>query len=96
MLKCWSDVSGYKQFVTNKWWSVEVQGWSGFVLQEKLKKIKIALKDWHRVHVRNLPSRIQALKERVAVLDKKGEQDVLSVDALTELRAYTFDLHSLA
>jgi len=40
MLKCWSDIPGYKQFVTDKWKSFEVNGWDGFALQEKLKMIK--------------------------------------------------------
>jgi len=96
MLKCWNEVSGYKQFMTEKWRSLDVHGWSGFVLQKKLKKLKIALKEWHRIHVSNLLGRIRKLKERVADLDKKGEQTTLSVDELDELRNNTFDIHSLS
>jgi len=96
MLKCWNEVPGYKQFVTDKWRSFEVQGWGGFILQEKLKMIKMALKEWHRVHVSNLPGRIKDLKERVAELDTKGEHGDLSVDELQELRQSSFDIHSLA
>jgi hypothetical protein len=96
MLKCWNEVPGYKQFVTDKWRSFEVQGWGGFILQEKLKWIKMALKEWHRIHVSNLPGRIKALKERVADLDTKGEEEDLSVDELQELRQSTFDIHSLS
>jgi hypothetical protein len=40
MLKCWSEVLGYTQFVTDKWKSFEVSGWGGFVLQKQLKMIK--------------------------------------------------------
>jgi hypothetical protein len=73
MLKCWSDVPGYKQFVIEKWRAMDFQGWGCFVLQEKLRKIKFDLKEWHNTHVRNLPGRIQAIKEHVDMLDKKAE-----------------------
>lgn len=39
-LKCWQDVPGYKQFVSDKWKSLQVDGCGGFVLHEKLKLIK--------------------------------------------------------
>jgi hypothetical protein len=96
MLKCWSEVPGYKQFVIEKWRSLEVHGWGDFVVQEKLKQIKRALKDWHRAHTSNLHGRINTLKERVAELDKKGEQNILSTDKLLELRSKSFDIHSLS
>lgn len=95
MLKCWSELPGYKQFVGEKWTSFKVVGWGGFVLQVKLKMIKVVLKEWHYRHCRNLPGRIQALKKRVSKLDVKGEGAALSDDELTELRGSSFELHSL-
>ncbi|GAU49411.1 hypothetical protein TSUD_407260 [Trifolium subterraneum] len=79
MLKCWKDVPGYDIFVKEKWNSLQVDGWGGFVLKEKLKLIKVALKEWHMSHVQNLPSRIDSLKTRLSDLDSKGEDEVMSV-----------------
>lgn len=45
MLKCWQEMPGYKQFVLDKWNSFSVDGWGGYVLKEKLKLIKVALKE---------------------------------------------------
>jgi hypothetical protein len=45
MLKCWQDISGYQQFVKDKWNSFQIEGRGGFVLREKLKLIKGALKE---------------------------------------------------
>jgi hypothetical protein len=45
MLKCWQDMAGYHQFVKDKWNSFQIEGWGGFVLREKLKLIKVALKE---------------------------------------------------
>jgi len=54
MLKCWSDFPGYQQFVRSNLQSCRIDGWGGYVLKEKLKQIKIALKDWHLTHSHNL------------------------------------------
>jgi len=45
MLKCWTDVPGYKDFVRDKWRSFQVDGWGGYVMKEKLKMIKVVLRD---------------------------------------------------
>jgi len=44
LLKCWQDMPGYNNFVRENWSSFEVTGWGGFVLKEKLKLIKVALR----------------------------------------------------
>ncbi|GAU30969.1 hypothetical protein TSUD_63800 [Trifolium subterraneum] len=75
MLKCWRDVPGYKLFVKDKWNSFQIDGWGGYVLKEKLRRIKTALKDWHTAHAQNLPSRIESLKVRLSTLDQKGEEE---------------------
>ncbi|MCI28325.1 cysteine-rich receptor-like protein kinase, partial [Trifolium medium] len=54
MLKCWQDIPGYKQFVVSTWRSLQIDGWGGFVLKEKLKLVKRALQEWHASHASNL------------------------------------------
>jgi len=49
----------------------------GYVLKEKLKMIKVALKEWLASHTQNLPRKILDLQERMAALDGKGEVEVL-------------------
>ncbi|KEH34073.1 hypothetical protein MTR_3g058910 [Medicago truncatula] len=78
MLKCWADVSGYKQFVGEKCWSFKVNGWGGYVLKEKFKLLKAELKEWHKKHISNLPGRISSLKACISLLDCKGEGDELN------------------
>jgi hypothetical protein len=53
MLKCWRDIPGYNLLVKEKWHSLQVGRWGDFVLQEKLKQIKGALKEWHMTHPRS-------------------------------------------
>jgi hypothetical protein len=63
--------------------------WGGYVLKEKLKRIKAALKDWHKAHAQNLPSQIDSKKAWLAALDLKGEEEDLSEAELAEFCGIT-------
>ncbi|CAJ2638862.1 unnamed protein product, partial [Trifolium pratense] len=96
MLKCWKDVPGYHSFVKERLNSLKVDGWGGYVLKEKLKLIKAGLKEWHKAHTQNLPSRIETLKARLSALDEKGEEETLSEEELVEFQGVSLDIHSLS
>jgi len=66
------------------------------VLKEKLKLLKLALKEWHMNHTKNLPGRINSLKSHIDMLESKGEVNVLSEEEVTDLHTMTSDLHSLS
>ncbi|GAU47312.1 hypothetical protein TSUD_283800 [Trifolium subterraneum] len=95
MLKCWQDVPGYKKFVVSKWQSLQVDDWGGYVLKEKLKLLKSALKEWHISHSRNVPDKIDSLKARLSVMDCKGEEEGLNESEVLELHGITSDIYSL-
>ena len=46
-------------------------------MKEKLKLLKLALKEWHQRHSHNLLARIMSLKDKIEVIDLKGETEVL-------------------
>jgi len=96
MLKCWQDLPGYQQFVKDKWNSYNIEGWGDYVLREKMKLIKGALKEWHLVHANNLRGKIETLKKRQLELDDKGEEDELCAEEMHEMREVTQNLHSLS
>ncbi|GAU49945.1 hypothetical protein TSUD_408400 [Trifolium subterraneum] len=83
-------------FVKDKWKSLQVDGWGGYVLKEKFRMIKAALEEWHMTYTQNLPSRIDSLKNRLSTLDQKGEEEVLSEAEIAELHGVSSDLHSLS
>lgn len=72
-----------------------MDGPGGYVLKEKLKLINLALKEWHVSHTQNLPRKIASLKDRSAVLDRKGEDEVLIEVEIEELHDITSEIHSL-
>jgi len=82
MLKCWESFPGYDSFVRVKWSSFLLEGCGGYVLKEKLKLIKLALKEWHVHHSKNLPARIICLKDRIAAIDVKGETTILTEEEI--------------
>ncbi|XP_024630914.1 uncharacterized protein [Medicago truncatula] len=96
MLKCWADIPGYKQFVRSKLQSYQVEGWGGFILKEKLKRIKSDLKEWHLSHSHNIPGKISSLKNQINVLDSKGDVDILSDEDVNTLHELSLELHSLS
>lgn len=69
MLKRWENFPGYKIFVRDKWNSFSVEGWGGYLLKEKLKLFKLALKEWHQQHSQNLPAKIKSLKDKITTID---------------------------
>jgi len=96
MLKCWENFTGFNSFVREKWNSFQLEGWGGNVLKEKLKLIKLSLKEWHQRHAKNIPSRISNLKDRISALEVKGENLVLLDGEIDELHDFSEELFSLS
>jgi hypothetical protein len=96
LLKCWENYPGYKMFVRDQWHSFQLDGWGGYVLKEKLKLLKLALKDWHLRHSQNLPAKILLLKDKITSFDLKGEIEDLLESQLEEYHGLTEDLFSLS
>jgi hypothetical protein len=92
MLKCWADIPGYADFVKEKWQSLQVYGWSGFVLKEKLKMLKENLRYWHLNHTLNIDSKIRVAKNRLAVLDLIGESRRLGEDEEAEMHLLSTEI----
>jgi len=65
-------------------------------LKEKLKLLKLALKEWHQNHIQNLPARILNLKEKIANHDLKGEMVALGDDEIEELHDFPEEMFSLS
>jgi len=64
-------------------------------MKEKFKLINVALKEWHSTHTTNIPGKISQVKDRISMLDEKGEVSVLGEDEVEELHGLTTELHSL-
>lgn len=58
--------------------------------------MKLFLKEWHYQHSQNLEGKMMEVKNRIAVLDAKGELSTLLEDEVVELHDLSYRLHSTA
>jgi len=96
MLKCWADFSGYSDFVTHQWSTFQVNGWGGYVLKQKLKMMKLSLKDWHQRHSHNMEGKISSVKNRIFFFDSKTKTNTLLDEEVKEIQELSVNLHSLS
>lgn len=73
VLNCWFLHKEFNKFVTDKWETIRVDGCHSYVLKEKLKLLKCALKDWNKNSFRNIHDKITAAVAEIKILDDKGE-----------------------
>ena len=92
MMKCLADYPGYDAFVHDKLNLFRLEGWGGYVLQQKLKMIKSCLKQWHQQHFKNLDGRMVDVKNRISSLDLRRTSYMLlrSRSFTIYLQTYTF------
>ncbi|KAL8515928.1 hypothetical protein ACS0TY_014579 [Phlomoides rotata] len=61
------------EFVISKWGSYEVEGWGGFVLKEKLKRLKADIKKWNKEVFGMIDEKIEKRKQVILKLDMIDE-----------------------
>ncbi|MCH79401.1 cysteine-rich receptor-like protein kinase [Trifolium medium] len=61
----WLTLKNFKKIVEDGWKEQEVTGWMGFVLKEKLRGLKVKLKEWNKVEYGNLEGRVKKLVEDI-------------------------------
>ncbi|KAL8464304.1 hypothetical protein ACS0TY_033995 [Phlomoides rotata] len=47
-INAWMSFLGFKDFIRDKWNNYEVEGWGGYIIKEKFKKLKADLKMWNQ------------------------------------------------
>jgi hypothetical protein len=74
----WLDHKNFKKVVEECWRGNEITGWMAFVLKEKLKALKMRLKEWHSHEFGSLENSINNKVEDIRGLDVRGEVEGLS------------------
>ncbi|KAL8536190.1 hypothetical protein ACS0TY_011723 [Phlomoides rotata] len=69
----WLSYPRFKEFVIDKWRSYEVGGWDGFVLKEKLKRLKMDIKQWNKEVFRQIDGKIEDRQNKIQELDMIDE-----------------------
>jgi len=67
----------FKEVVEEAWRNQELSGWMSFVLKEKLKGLKVKIKEWNKIEYGGMEERVEKLVEEIKGLIKRGEEGVL-------------------
>ena len=75
--------------VEGLWRDNSVEGWMGYVLKEKLKGLKVGLKEWRNEEYRELEEKVRRLVEEIVEHDNRGEEDrLVELDVQTRKKKF--------
>jgi hypothetical protein len=85
----------FKELVEGAWGAMNVDGWMGHILKEKLKLLKTPIKEWNRVVYGKMEEFISNLISCIREKDARGEQGLLTSVEVGERRKLFGDLWKL-
>jgi hypothetical protein len=86
----WLENRKLRSIVEEEWRNGSLSGWMGYILKEKLKKLKLRLKEWNTEEYGGMEDRITKLVEEIAEVDARSEMGVLG-DADVQIRKAKFE-----
>lgn len=92
----WDKVPGYAEFVKESWGSIEVTGWSAYVVKEKLKMLKQQLKGRSKANVGDVGRQLEEQKVELAKWDLEGEESPLLPHEEITRRECLANIHRLS
>lgn len=79
VINVWFQEYGFKQWVESEYSKLTVQGWGAFVLKEKLKQLKVKLKEWHVQYNGALIMVVNGAVNKIGELDDRDDLGSLSL-----------------
>ncbi|XP_057415858.1 uncharacterized protein LOC130710563 [Lotus japonicus] len=87
----WADEEGFNELVESWWRSAVFQGWSGYVLQQKLRGLRGKIREWRRKKgawgVEKIANLEKRLHEVMGELEVEGGSEVLNKERRVVLEA---------
>lgn len=72
VLNCWFQDPRFKPFVETNWPLIQASGWGAFVIKEKLKGLKLNLKQRNKDVFGNIATKRKGIVQELHELDKKS------------------------
>ncbi|GKV41862.1 hypothetical protein SLEP1_g49342 [Rubroshorea leprosula] len=88
----WFEKPGCRELIRSVWKFNEIQGKKGFILKEKLKRTKKALKEWSRNLTEEVDDKVKKAESVIAEIDEKGESSQLTAEDVERRRGSFIDL----
>ena len=70
ILDCWLTDSSFRETVHQSWSSNQQSGWGGFILKEKIKRLKADIKNWNRDHFGDTLKKYKKIEEDLNKLEE--------------------------
>ena len=77
------------------WNAFPSNGWMSFVLREKLKALKLKIKEWHKEEYDDMDAGVDKLVEDIHELDVRGEEVGLNGEEIQRRKSWFGDLWRL-
>ncbi|KAL8483186.1 hypothetical protein ACS0TY_026022 [Phlomoides rotata] len=91
----WLDQEDFCKTVEGVWKDTKVEGWGGYVLKEKLKKLKFDIKAWKAINGTNLVNEIENTERQLTAPDEKLETEEWGDADREERRSLLLELEGL-
>jgi hypothetical protein len=91
---CLED-SDFKDMVTKVWANQQFTGWMGYILKERLKGLKEAIKKWNSEVYGEVDSKIQKLRSDIEDMDLRSERMGISDDEVLLCKGWFKELWKL-
>lgn len=78
IMDCWLLDRSFKETVHHSWTSNQQAGWGGYILKEKIKKLKHSLKRWNRKHFGDTFTKVKRIESELNKLEEDTIQRQLS------------------
>lgn len=85
-VNAWLSHPQFREVVEKSWREGGLAGWGGYVVKEKLKRLKEDLKRWNRDHFGHIDNKIQAVREEIQKLDECDDKEELSDEGAARRR----------
>ncbi|CAN4080374.1 unnamed protein product [Withania somnifera] len=92
----WPEVEGFKDNIKEWWCSFVVEGRAGYILAEKLKMLKVKLKEWSKENKGNWKQRKDKILNQIANRESIQEQRPLTDDEILQKTNLAMDFEVLA
>ncbi|XP_028089252.1 uncharacterized protein LOC114289686 [Camellia sinensis] len=73
----WTLHPTFPQLFVSSWTNATFSGWSGYILVQKLKHLKLTLKAWNTEVFGNISLKLKAFEEEIHALDIEAEERAL-------------------
>lgn len=72
-LNCWTGNPDFLKVASDLWNNYQVNGWAGYRCKEKLKTLKLFLKEWNKSKFGNFDEQIKSETDKIAGVDLSNE-----------------------